>query len=108
MKNFKLRILTIFAIAGFVYGIASAIYNQNPYYSHKGELLVSQTELHLAWHWEPSPIWFPSCVLCKVPRNGFGICHTKSGYLFRSEGGRVLYFAGSAVLGIAKGLTINL
>jgi len=108
MKSSKLRIIVIFVIVGFIYGFVSAIYNQNPYYSPKGELLVSQTELHLAWHWEPSPVWFSSYVLCKVPRNGLGICHTRSGYLFRSQIGRVLYFTGSTVLGIAFGAVLGI
>ena len=43
-----------------------------------------------------------------VSDHGFGICHTKSGYLFRSEGGRVLYFTGSTVLGIAFGAVLGI
>ena len=109
MKSSKLKIIVIFVIAGFIYGFASAIYNQNPYYSPKGELLISKTaERHPAWLWEPSPMWIPSYLLCKMAKNSqgnwAGITYTKSGYLFSSQIERILYFAGSTVLGIAFGV----
>jgi hypothetical protein len=111
LKDVRLKVIIVLAIIGSLYGSISAVCNQNPYYSPKGELLVSQTELHLAWHWEPSPIWLPSYLLCKVPRNGFGIRHTRSGYLFDSQFERVLYFAGSTILGslisVALGIGVS-
>jgi len=95
-------------IIGALYGFISAVRNQNPYYSPEGELLVSETEQHLAWHWKPSPAWFPSYLLCRVPKNGFGIDHTMSGYLFRSQIGRILYFAGSTITGAIFGFVLGI
>jgi hypothetical protein len=101
MKNSKLIIIVVFIIIGFIYGLVSAFRNQNPHYPAVGSQVANEEQMLNAWRWEPSPIWFTSYALCKVPRNGFGICHTRSGYLFRSKGGRILYFTGSTVLEIA-------
>lgn len=83
-------ILIVAIVLGSGYGCLSALMNQNPY---------DYTVTKDAWHWQPSPVWFPSYILCKVPRNGFGITHTRSGYLFRSEVNRKAYFIASTILG---------
>jgi len=101
MRSSKLIIIVVFIIIGFIYGLVSAFINQNPHYPAVGSQVANEEQMLKAWRWEPLPIWFTSYTLCKVPRNGFGICHTRSGYLFRSKCGRILYFTGSTVLGIA-------
>ena len=91
-KNVILLSCVIFV--GAVYGIASAIYNQNPYYPSAGNTTASDEQMFKAWHWKPSPIWMPSYLLCKIaknfPGNWAGIKYTKSGYLFRSRGGQIV------------------
>lgn len=108
VKNARLKTIMVLVIIGSLYGFISAIRNQNPYYPAVGSKVQSQEQMFKAWDWEPSPIWFPSYLLCRVPRNGLGICHTKSGYLFRSEGGRVLYFTGSAFIGLLFGVVLGI
>ena len=98
MKKSVLILLTAMLL-GSCYGWVSGECNQNPYYAVGGQLLVSKSQCALAWGWRPSPFWLPSYALCKAPVNGFGISHTRSGYLFRSEAHRALYLAGSTVLG---------
>jgi hypothetical protein len=96
-------ICAILAILGGTYGFVSAKRNQNPYYSVSGDLLVPQEDMGKAWHWQPSPVWLPSYILCVVPRNGFGISHSRSGYLFRSQEEETAYTMGSTMLGIGVG-----
>ena len=104
------RIGIIF-IAGIVlgsgYGCVSAFLNQNPYYPIAGEYNVPEEDMAKAWHWQPSPVWLPSYLVCKFPPNGFGITHTKSGYLFRSEADRRAYIAASTILGGAVGCLVG-
>jgi hypothetical protein len=90
----KKKIIKMAIIVGLFYGCLSGFQNQNPY---------DHTLTTEAWHWQPSPIWLPSYILCKVPRNGFGITHTKSGYLFRSDANRILYIGGSTIVGGGMG-----
>ena len=97
--------VTLIAI-GMLYGFVSALKNQNPFYSARGEMLVPQDQQQHAWSWSPNPLWLPSFLLCKTPANGFGITHTRSGYLFRSQADRNLYFIGSSLLGGFLGLVI--
>lgn len=108
MKSSKLKIIVIFVIAGLIYGFASAIYNQNPYYATVGSEVANKEQMFKAWHWEPSPMWIPSYLLCKMAKNSqgnwAGITYTKSGYLFSSQIERILYFAGSTVLGMVFGV----
>jgi ABC-type nitrate/sulfonate/bicarbonate transport system permease component len=66
-------------------------------------MLVPREEMGKAWHWQPSHVWLPSYILCVVPRNGFGISHTRSGYLFRSPATETAYTVGSTILGIGIG-----
>jgi len=91
-------ILALAIVLGSGYGCLSAFLNQNPY---------DYTVTKDAWHWQPSPVWLPSYVLCKVPPNGFGITHTRSGYLFRSEADRRKYFTGSIIAGTILGLVVS-
>jgi hypothetical protein len=101
-------ICVLLAILGGVYGFLSAKRNQNPYYSVSGDLLVPQEEMGNAWHWKPSPVWLPSYILCVLPRNGFGISHTRSGYLFRSQEKETAYTMGSTMLGIGIGCLLGI
>ena len=96
----RIRITLIVAIMlGLGYGLVSAMRNQNSYYPNPGESDGPRRDIAKALHWQPSPVWSPSYLLCRIPRNGFGIVHTKSGYLFRSEGNRRMYLIGSMILG---------
>jgi len=97
----RLQLLLVLAVAGCLYGIVSAAMNQNPYDSRAGGNPPSPEERHLAWHWNPSPFWLPSYLLCKCPPNGIGISHTRSGYIFRSQAERVIYFVSSGLVGAA-------
>ena len=83
-------IVLLVCLIGVAYGFVSALQNQNPYESSTAD----------AWHWQPSAIWLPSFILCRWPPNGVGIAHTRSGYLFRSDSDRRLYFAASSVVGV--------
>ena len=96
-------ILVAALVIGLAYGLLSAAMNQNPCYDVGGKLTVPETRQNLAWHWRPSVVWLPSYLMCVAPINGWGIEYTRSGYLFRSEGGRCLYFAFSACVGAALG-----
>ena len=104
MKDLKSKIVVICIITGGLYGFFSATFNQNPYYLSVGHrLLVPESERYLAWRWQPSPVWLPSYLLCRIPRNGLGVTHTKSGYMFRSVAGLILYFSASTILGMVFG-----
>lgn len=99
MKMSKFTALIVFVFLGGVYGFVCAGFNQNPYYKQIGGEQLPKKQIVHAWHWEPSLRWPTSYVLCKFPKNGLGICHTKSGYMFRSTVGEVIYFSVSTVLG---------
>ena len=103
-----ITICAVLVILGGAYGFLSAKRNQNPCYSVTGDLLVPREETGKAWQWQPSPAWLPSYLLCVVPRNGFGISRTRSGYLFRSQEDRMAYTMGSTVLGGGFGLLLGM
>jgi hypothetical protein len=98
--------LAIVLVLGMAYGYLSAIRNQNPYYPVPGADEIPNEKRANAWHWEPSPLWLPSYLLCKIPKNGFAVTYTKSGYLFRSCADLYLYRFSSTVLGGALGLIL--
>lgn len=98
--------LAIVLVLGMAYGYLSAIRNQNPYYPIPGADEIPNEKRANAWHWEPSPLWLPSYLLCKVPKNGFAITYTKSGYHFRSNAHRLLYICASTFLGGGPGLIL--
>lgn len=79
-RNKAALIVLLACLLGVAYGFVSAVQNQNPYDASTAD----------AWHWQPSAVWLPSFMLCRWPPNGVGISHTRSGYLFRSEGDRRL------------------
>jgi hypothetical protein len=85
-----LLLSALMVLAGTAYGWVSAAQNQNPY--------DNRTDTR-AWHWQPSAVWLPSYLLCQWPRNGIGITHTRSGWLFRSEAERDFYYTASALIG---------
>ena len=107
MKEKKIIIVISLVTIATIYGFFSAYYNQNPYYSSVGSETINRQEMFKAWSWEPSPAWIPSYILCKLPCNGFGIHHTKSGYMFRTTSGRKLYFAVSTIIGLIFGVIIG-
>jgi hypothetical protein len=90
------------AILGTSYGYTSAIANQNPHYRVGGTLVAGSTQVQ-AWHWIPSRLWLPSYLLCTIPRNGYGIAYTRSGYLFRSSEDRRNYIMASSQMGAGLG-----
>ena len=94
--------------AGVLYGLVSAWQNQNPFYSVPGQLDIAAAEAAQAWSWEPSPLWLPSYILCKCPRKGLGITHTRSGYLFRSAEARETYVVESMLIGGALGAGVGI
>lgn len=98
----RLLMLVVLAALGAVYGYLSSVKNTNPYY----EAGAPPAPLGAAWEWRPSTAWLPSYLLCVVPRNGYGIEHTRSGYLFRNDQGRRRYAAASTVLGAAMGVLV--
>jgi len=115
----KVKLVCGLTLIGLVYGYISALHNQNPYYpvphSQTASLRKLWSELEQcneymsrAYTWRPSPFWFPSYLLCKVPPGepGIGIFWSKSGYLFRSYTGLYLYRFSSTVLGGALGLIL--
>jgi len=106
MKIMAISILMM--ILGGGYGFLSATQNRNPYYSPSGDLLVPQAEIGKAWRWQPSPVWLPSYLLCIMPWNGFGISHTRSGYLFRSPEKLTTYTVASAALGVGVGCVLGI
>ena len=109
MKNLRSIVVVLLVIGGGIYGFWSATFNQNPYYAPVGhELLVPESERHLAWKWRPSAVWLPSYVLCKTPYASIGISYTRSGYMFRSMAGRVFYFSASTIIGMIPGAVVGL
>jgi len=88
------------ALLGAAYGWVSALQNTNPYY----EPGAPPAPYGDKWGWQPSPVWLPSYLLCVVPTNGYGIHRTRSGYLFRDDGGRRRYLVASVLIGGAMGL----
>ncbi|MBL8877925.1 MAG: hypothetical protein JNG88_02300 [Phycisphaerales bacterium] len=84
------------------YGFLSAMQNRNPYY----EPGAPPAPPGAAWGWRPSALWLPSYLLCVVPRNGYGIERTRSGYLFRNAAAELRYLLGSGALGGALGLLL--
>ena len=90
-------ILPAVTVLGLAYGLLSASMDTNPYDDHG--VRPDGSPDGRARHWKPSPVWLPAWLLCKMPRNGIGISHTKSGYVFRSETGRRVYRLGSTLLG---------
>jgi len=109
-RNPIIRNLIIFfglIVLGVVYGYISALWNQNPYFPVPGGGYEGpRGREDKAWHWQPSPLFLPSYILCKVRRNGFGITRTRSGFLFRSEAKRSLYIRTSTILGGGIGLIL--
>ena len=103
--HLRLRLTTVVALVGLAYGYISALHNRNPYYPVPGEKYASEYQTR-AFSWQPSPLWIPSYLLCKVPRGepGIGISWSKSGYLFRSYAGLYVYELASAVLGAGMGM----
>jgi hypothetical protein len=99
-------VFVLLLVVGMAYGYLSAVRNENPYYPVPGEFNVPEERMVKAWHWQPSPVWLPSYILCNVPRNGFGIEETRSGFLFRSEAKRSLYFRASTILGGGMGVVV--
>jgi len=94
-------------LLGIIYGIVSASMNQNPYYGPGGSLKVLEKDRHMAYQWQPSPVWLPSYLMCVAPINGWGIERTRSGYLFRTWGHLWLYFGLSMAVGAAIGAGIG-
>ena len=91
-------IMTAICLLGAIYGFVSAIKNRNP---HHWTTIA-------AWHWQPSALWFPSYALCHWPPNGYGIEHTRSGYLFRSKRDENRYIRASTALGLCSGFVVSL
>lgn len=108
IKALKLIFVTTLVFAGGFYGFLAAYYNQNPYYPPVGSETSSKEQMFKAWDWEPSPVWFPSYFLCKIPRNGFGIRHTRSGYVFLAQDERVIYFTASTFIGMAFSVILGM
>jgi hypothetical protein len=114
--SWKLSLACRLVLVGLAYGYIGALHNQNPYYPAPKTALPEKAWSHLrntklmfrAYAWRPSPFWFPSYPLCKLPPEepGIGISWTKSGYLFRSYAGLYLYRFSSTVLGGAMGLVL--
>lgn len=95
--------LIVAILLGLGYGRISAVLNQNPYYPVFGQYNVPEEDMAEAWRWQPSPIWLPSDLLCKIPTNGYGISHTRSGDLFRSKANRKKYSIANTILGAVLG-----
>ena len=96
--NRTATILILSLILGATYGWTSGVMNQNPH---------EDATTHKASLWEPSPLWLPSYVLCKVPTNGYGIAHTRSGFLFRNPTDKTRYMIASTTIGAALGVVIG-
>jgi len=95
-----LGVLLVSAALGAAYGWASALRNVNPYH----EPGAPPAPFGAAWDWRPSPAWLPSYLLCVIPKDGYGIHLTRSGSLFRDDGGRRRYAVASVAIGSAMGL----
>ena len=104
------RIILVAIMLGSVYGLVSAIMNRNPYYPVIGKQTLPHEDMGKAWHWEPSPLWLPSYLLCKVAKhslgNWAGVYYTMSGFLFRSKFDFLLYSIGSTIIGGVIGMLL--
>lgn len=89
-------------ILGGAYGFVSSVQNRNPYY----EPGAPPAPLGAAWGWQPSSVWLPSYALCVVPKNGYGIGRTRSGFLFRNDDDRRRYTFASTALGAVLGAMV--
>lgn len=98
----NLLTLLLLTALGAGYGFVSSVQNRNPHY----EPGAVPAPPGAAWGWRPSPVWAPSYLLCVVPRNGYGIHRSRSGYLFRDAAGRRQYAVGSTAVGGAMGLLV--
>ncbi|MHC4500213.1 MAG: hypothetical protein ACYS21_13995 [Planctomycetota bacterium] len=98
-------------VVGLGYGGVSAYQNRNPYYPIPGQNNVPQADMAEAWHWEPSPVWLPSYLLCKVAKhsegNWAGVTCTRSGYLFRNTSDLWIYSIASTILGGVTGMLVG-
>lgn len=90
---------------GLAYGLVSGVLNRNPHYE-PGAPPPTTTPNFAAWAWEPSRAWLPGYLVCVVPRNGYGITRTRSGYLFRTNGDRARYTAASTLIGGLMGCLV--
>ena len=114
--RWQVRLASRLVLLGIVYGYISALHNQNPYYPVPKKSVAEKVWFELkrneymfrAYAWQPSPLWLPSYLLCKVPPGepGIGIFWSKSGYLFRSYAGLYLYRFSSTILGGVMGLIL--
>lgn len=105
----RIGIIIVAITIGLGYGYVSALQNQNPHYPPVGTTpLNPNAPQNLASSWSPSPIWLPSYALCRIPPGkGFGIRHSKSGFMFSDNLGRGIYFAGSTILGGIMGCLVG-
>ena len=108
----KASIVLWMVAAGLCYGFLSAGMNRNPHYGLIGGDRVDPVEEEgLAWDWEPSVVWLPSYLLCKVARNTgknwAGVTYTKSGYMFRSRFDLFAYFVFAGIIGALMGWLIG-
>ena len=101
-------IMLVAVVTGSLYGYVSALGNQPPAYKLQPGETLSAAQRVSAWQWMPSPTLLPSYVLCRLPPNGFGISHTRSGYVFRSEYRRLLYFSAAVAMGAGFGVISGL
>jgi hypothetical protein len=102
----RYRLMIAGVLMGALYGWQAAVQNQNPYWLPDGSADPS-AGIASAWGWRPSAVWLPSYLLCVVPRNGYGIAWTRSGYLFRSDADRVRYTTASILIGAGMGVAIS-
>jgi len=106
----KRTIIVIVFVVGSFYGLVSAIVNRNPYYSIPKQG-VAEADMAKAWEWEPSELWLPSYVLCKMAKhsggNWAGVTYTKSGYIFRTRSDFGIYFIASIIIGGVAGVLLG-
>ena len=109
----KRRTIIVLAaiVTGLGYGWVSANQNHNPYYPIPGQHNVPEADMAKAWHWEPSPVWLPSYLLCKVAKhsqgNWAGITYTRSGYLFRTRSDLWIYSVAGTIIGGVTGMLVG-
>jgi hypothetical protein len=107
----KTIILLVALVAGLGYGWVSAGQNHNPYYPIPGQHNVPQADMANAWHWEPSVVWLPGYLLCKLAKhsggNWAGVTYTKSGYLFRTRPDLWIYYIASTIIGGVTGMLVG-